>query len=201
MIFMKKTILSLLLLASISVFSQATKEFYGKLNYAFVPHNMLNGAGYTIGYEWNTQSPVSYKIETGMLAVNRVREMNETFGDLRMKDLYYNLAQMNLAIIPTWNVVSANRLELSAGLGFSCAYQSRIYTLSHYEYLRNIQSDLWNTVMNVDASSAFYAGVITSVDVKYLVSNRWQINLSTQYQNYFKGESVILAGIGAGYRF
>jgi hypothetical protein len=198
---MKKTILLLLLLLSVSLFSQETKEFYGKLNYAFVPHNMLNGAGYTIGYEWNTQSPVSYKIETGMLTVNRVREINETMGEIRLKDLYYNLAQMNVAMIPTWNFIRANRIQLSTGLGFSCAYQSRIFTLSHYEYARNLEHNLWNTEMTVDAGSALYLGAIAVVDLKYQYSEHWHVNLSAQYHHYLNAKSVITVAIGIGYRF
>lgn len=198
---MKKTLLSLSLLLSVSLFSQGTKEFYGKINYAFIPHNMLNGAGYTFGYEWNNQNPVSYKIETGMLAANRVRKMDETIGEIRLKDLYYNLAQMNVAIIPTWNFLSSNRLQLSAGIGLSCAYQSIVFTLSHYEYPRNIEYDLWNNVMTVDASSGLHVGLLGDLNISYRLSNTWQMSLSTQYHLYHQGEQLLSAGIGIAYQF
>ena len=198
---MKKIVLLLLITLSLSLLAQNTKELYGKLNYSFVPHNMLNGIGYTAGYHWDSNKPISYKLEMGMLTSYRERNINETFGDIRYLDLYYNLAQMNLAVIPTWHFFTTKQLELTAGLGLSCAYQSKIFTLSHYEYKKYTSNDYWEKVMKVDASNGLRAGLVGAFDINFQLSEKWVMSLSTQYQIYYKGESLLSAGIGVGYIF
>lgn len=198
---MKKIVLLLFTILSFSLFAQNSKTLYGKLNYSFVPHNLLNGVGYSAGYHWNKNKSISYKVEMGMLTSYRERNINETFGDIRYLDLYYNLAQMNLAVIPTWHFFTTKQLELTAGLGLSCAYQSKLFTLSHYEYKRRSNYDNWEKEMKVDASNGLRVGLVGAFDINYQLSEKWIISLSTQYQLYYKGESLLSAGVGVGYRF
>lgn len=196
---MRKNILLLVTILSLSLSAQNTKEFYGKLNYSLVPHNMLNGIGYSAGYHWDTNRPISYKIEMGMLTSYRERKMNETFGDIRYLDLHYNLAQMNLAIIPNWHFFKSKQLDLSIGFGLTGGYQSKIFMLSNYEYLRYKKSK--DIITQVDASSKYYAGLVGAFDINYQLSEKWIMSLSTQYQLYYQGESLLSAGIGVGYKF
>jgi len=198
---MKNIVLILLTILSLSLSAQDSNNLYGKINYTFVPHNMLNGVGYTVGYHWNTNRPISYKVEMATLTNFRERKINEAFVNIRYTDLYYNLAQMNLAIIPTWHFLTTKQLELTAGLGLSCAYQSKIFTLSHYEYNAKSSYEYWEKVMNVDASYGLYAGLVGAFDVNYQLSEKWFMILSSQYQLYYKGESLLTAGLGVGYRF
>jgi hypothetical protein len=144
---------------------------------------------------------MSYKIEMGMLTSFRERKMNEPFGDIRYLDLYYNLAQMNLAVIPTWHFLKTRQLELTAGLGLSCAYQSKIFTLSHYEYKKYTSNDYWEKEMKVDASNGLRTGLVGAFDINYQLSEKWVIRLSTQYQLYNHGESLLSSGMGVGYSF
>jgi len=116
---MKKIILLLFAFSTISLYSQGSKELYGKLNYSFIPHNLLNGVGYAVGYELNVERPISYKIEFGMLTTYRERPVNFSTDKIHFLDLYYNLAQMNLAFVPTWNLITTDCLRISAGLGLS----------------------------------------------------------------------------------
>jgi len=162
---------------------------------------MLDGIGYTVGYQWNANMPISYKVEMGMITAFRERKINETIGDIRYLDLYYNLAQMNVAFIPTWNFISTKRLGLSAGIGLSCAYQSKVYTSSHYEYKIYTDADYWENVMKVDATNGLCAGLVGALDLNYQLSAKWIITLSTQYQIYYQGESALVTGIGVGLKF
>lgn len=198
---MKKIILYLFLFCVLSAFSQTKEAFYGKLNYVLVPHNIVQGSGYSIGYEYNKLKPISYKVEFGMLTSHRVRETNLSYVDIRFKDLYYSLAQINMAYIPTWHFVKKDNFQCSAGLGLSGAYQSKIFTLSHYEINRNTASDYWENIMTVDASSGFHIGAVGELNVNFQISDRWSTGLSAQYQVYVKGESLLTAGISAAYRF
>lgn len=198
---MKKIILLLVTILSFSLFAQDSKALYGKLNYSFVPHNMLSGVGYSAGYHWNTNRPIFYKVEMGMLTSYRERNIDETYGGIRYLNLYYNLAQMNLAIIPTWHFFTTKQLELTTGLGLSCAYQSKIFTLSNYEYKRHTTYDYWENEMKVDVSNGLLAGIVSSFDINYQLSEKWILSLSTQYQIYYQGESLLSAGVGVGYRF
>jgi len=198
---MKKIVLLLVTFLSFSVFAQDSKALYGKLNYSFVPHNMLNGVGYSAGYHWNTNRPISYKVEMGMLTSYRERNIDETIGDIRYMDLYYNLAQMNLAVIPTWHFFTTKQLELTAGLGLSCAYQSKIFTLSHYEYKENTNYDHWEKEMKVNATNSLHVGLVGAFDINYQLSEKWIMSLSAQYQLYYQGEMLLTTGFGIGYRF
>ncbi|MFV0391697.1 MAG: hypothetical protein ACK5KP_07435 [Paludibacteraceae bacterium] len=103
---MRKIILLFFALSTVSLFSQESEELYGKLNYTVVPHNVLTGIGYGAGYAWHLDNPISWKVEMGMMTSYRERKMDETYGNIRYRDLYYNLAQLNLAVIPTWNVIN-----------------------------------------------------------------------------------------------
>jgi hypothetical protein len=198
---MKKILLILLTCLSFPLTAQDSKALYGKLNYSFVPHNMIQGVGYSLGYHLNADKAISYKVEMGMMTSYRERKMNDIFGDIQYLDLYYNLAQMNLAFIPTWRFLKTNQWELSAGLGLSAAYQSKIFTILNYAYRNSPTSDVWYQVNKVDASAGLRAGLLGALDVHYQLSPKWVLGLSAQYQVYYQGEAVISTGFGMGYRF
>ncbi len=198
---MKKHITLIFTVITFSLFAQGTNDLYLKTNYTLAPHNILQGVGYSVGYHWHNNNPISYKIEMGMASTLREREMSETIGDIRLMNLYYNLAQRNVAFIPTWNFLSTNRWSLSTGIGLSCAYQSKIYTLSHYEYKRHPDFDWWTKVMNVDASRSLHVGLLGDFNINYQLTNKWQMSLSTQYQIYYQGEQLLSTGIGIAYQF
>ncbi|MDO9634733.1 MAG: hypothetical protein Q7J05_06775 [Paludibacter sp.] len=198
---MKKILLLLVICLSFALQAQDSKEIYGRLNYAFVPHNMLQGVGYSVGYHWQADKPLSYKVELGMLTTYREREIDQTIGNIQFLNLYYNLAQMHVAIIPTWQFVTTYRWGLSAGLGLSGAYQSKLFTVSNYKYRERPTSDYWQQVTDVDAASNLRAGLVGAFDIHYQLSAKWVLGLTAQYQIYYQGESVLEVGIGAGYRF
>lgn len=198
---MKQAIIILFTFCSILLSAQDSKVVYVNTNYTLLPHNILQGAGYTLGYHWMADQPLSYKAEFGMLTSFRERKMNNLIGEIRYLDLYYNLAQMNLAFIPTWQFLKTKQWELSGGLGFSAAYQSKIFTLYNYEYERYPSGDDWMQVNKVDATAGLLAGLTGNLDLRYQFSGNWLLGLSAQYQVYYQGEQVIVAGIGVGYRF
>lgn len=201
MLWVKKILFSLIVFTSLVVQAQESQSFYGRMNYGLVPHNILQGVGYAFGYQWNADKSLSYKIETGMVTAFRDRPVGFTFDDIRYKDLYYNLAQLNLSIIPTWRFLSAGNLDLSVGLGFSGVYQSKIFTTVHYEYRNSPVSEYWTSVMQVDAAEGLHAGLTGEFEIKYKLKKHWVIGITAQYQVLLQGEPVILSGIGVGYRF
>lgn len=194
---MKKIVILLFTFFSFTLMAQNSKELYGKLNYTFIPHNLLTGIGYTAGYQWKSHQPVSYKVEMGMLTSFRERKMDVVVGGIHFQNLYYNLGQMNLAFIPTWNVFLGNRFKISTGLGLSGAYQSKIFTLTHYLYESYPGS--WEDVSNVDASSEIRIGALGAFDVNYQLSENWSMGISAQYQMYYRGESLFTGGLKIGY--
>jgi len=179
--------------------AQDTNEIYCRLNYTFVPHNLLNGVGYSVGYHWNTDQPVSYKAEMGMMTTYRERKMNDVVGDIRYLDLYYNLAQLNLAFIPTLRLAETQQWLLTSGLGVSGAYQSKLFTESHYDYKNRNTYGGWEEAMTMNASNRLHAGLIGAIDLSYKLPRNRTLNLSATYQLYYQGESVAGVGIGLGF--
>jgi len=192
-------IVLMLIFLSVTVKAQDSNEIYGRLHYQFVPHNLLNGVGYSVGYHWNTTLPVSYKVEMGMMTSYRERKMNEVVGDIRYLNLYYNLAQLNFAFIPTVRILNTQHWKLTSGLGVTVAYQSKLFTNSHYDYKHPNTYSGWEEAMTMDVSGKLYTGLIGSVDLSYKLSRNRTLSLSTGYQLYYMGESV--AGVGIGYGF
>jgi hypothetical protein len=201
MLSIKKILCVLIICCSFDVHAQESQSFYGRMNYGLVPHNILQGVGYAIGYQWNADKPLSLKIETGMISTFRDRKMNFQLGDIRYLDLYYNLAQMNLAIIPTWQFIRSEHWQVSAGVGFSGAYQSKIFTTSHYEYRNSPTSEYWTSVYEVDVAEGIHAGLLGELDIRYLLSKHWHVGFSAQYQVYDGGEAMLVSGLGVGYKF
>lgn len=199
---MKKLLLLLLIICgSFSASAQDSKAFYAKANYALVPHNILQGVGYTAGYQWHTDKPVSWKVETGMLSTFKERKMNETVGDITFLDLHYNLAQWNLAFIPTLSIISSKKMKLSGGLGLSGAYQSKIFMLSNYKILRFPDTEVWEYASNADASNGLKIGTIAEVDLSFRLNEKWTVSLSSQYHTYLYGEPLLITGIGTSINF
>ncbi|MBN1925700.1 MAG: hypothetical protein JW798_07690 [Prolixibacteraceae bacterium] len=196
----------IILLIIISVFSncinaQRENHISVALNYVLIPHNIIQGAGYSLEYRKSFSENFSINGEFAYGQAMRKRENNVVINNYQMLPLHYNHAGYYLTVFPSYCFNLPSRLSFEIGAGISGCYQSYLYDTYHYRFISedyNWDEDEQNGIY---FNEGYFIGGLVKAKIKYPLSAKFGVFIHTDYKIFWQAENLFCAGAGISYSF
>lgn len=191
----------LLLVVTVTGFSQLKNEVYLTGNYVLIPHNYQEGTGYSVGFNhqfsrlWWLTAEYSYS-----QAINE-RGGKLDVGGFTTLPLISNTVAYLFSVTPAISLPVTHWLNIRIGAGIYASYQSSLntnYRYIHYiEYPGGLHDE---EIIGVDFREGYHIGSTFNLQSIFYIKPNWSLMLKGSYFDSSMRKSLTI-GVGVAYTF